>query len=307
MPDMDWPDAAELFAPFETTIHDWTSFQEHVNDLVGMHGGERFVWRGQSDAKWGLRSSLYRKLADQLLSTPTEDQVIAAEKKLLKLARIEWRLDGIPALQLFAQMQHVGVPTRLIDVTFNPLIAAWFAVARNDSTDDLPGRLLAFTQNNRPLQLHTGWNTNTPRWHRLGSDQERRTVNWGTGLGRKIWRPPALHGRIPAQNAAFIVDGLPIDALDVDGNLPTRRSRWLASELRWHASVPMRLARVEEDRLPRKAPVFTFLITPNAKREIRFQLEENFGYKFATVYADIEGLAEYVNSWPADALTGTYP
>ena len=37
-----------------------------------------------------------------------------------------------------------------------------------------------------------------------------------TGLGRKIWRPPARHGRIPAQNAAFIVDGSPIDALDVN-------------------------------------------------------------------------------------------
>lgn len=303
---MGWPDASELFQPFEEQIDSWEAFQHQVNSLAGMHGSERFVWRGQTDSRWGLHSSLYRTLADQLEAVPQEDQLVAAEKRLLKLARIEWRLDGIPALQLFAQMQHVGVPTRLIDVTFNPLIAAWFAVARNDSTDDLPARLFAFTINNRPLQLNTGWNPNTPRWHRLNSEHSRRAVNWGTGLGRKIWRPPALHGRIPAQNAAFILDGVPVDALDVDGSLPTRRSRWLASELRWHASVPMRLARVQEDRLPRKAPVFTFVITPRAKQEIRYQLEESFGYKFATVYADIEGLAEYVRTWPGDALTGTH-
>jgi hypothetical protein len=102
------------------------------------------------------------------------------------------------------------------------------------------------------------------------------------------------------------VDGSPIDALDVDGRIPTRRSRWSASELRWHASVPIRLAHLGEDRLPRKAPVFTFLITPEAKQEIRYQLEELFGYRFATVYADIEGLAEYVRNWPADALIGEY-
>lgn len=306
MPPMEWPDSSELFTPFEAHIDGWQPFQEQVNGLSGAHGSERFVWRGQSDARWGLYSSLYRKLADQLGHPPTEDELVAAEKNLLKLARIEWRLDGVPALQLFAQMQHVGVPTRLIDVTFNPLIAAWFAVARSEQTDDQSGRLFAFTDDNRPLQLHTGWNTNTPRWHRLSGDAARREANWGTGLGRKIWRPPALHGRIPAQNAAFIVDGPPVDALDIDGNVPTRRSRWSAAELRWHASVPMRLARVEEDRLPRKAPVFTFVISAAAKREIRFQLEENFGYRFATVYADIEGLAEYVKAWPGDALAGAY-
>lgn len=60
----------------------------------------------------------------------------------------------------------------------------------------------------------------------------------------------------------------------------------------------MRLAHVGEDRLPKKAPVFTCRITPEAKDEIREQLGERFGYRFAMVYAGIEGMDEYVNRWP---------
>jgi hypothetical protein len=298
------PDASDLFAPWEGWIDSWSSFQHEVNELTSIYANERFVWRGHANARWGLRSSLDRVLTAQLNRPPTEDDLVAAEKRLLKLARIEWRLDGTPALQLFAQMQHVGVPTRLLDVTFNPLIAAWFAVARDRSNDEEPARLLVFTDSNRPLQLHTGWNTNTPRWHRLPDEATRRRVDWGTGLGRKIWRPPALHNRIPAQNAAFILDGSPIDALESDRPRPNGRSMWAAAELRRYASVPMRLAHVGEDRLPKKAPVFTYRITPAAKNEIREQLEERFGYRFATVYADIEGMAEYLKRWP-ETISGT--
>lgn len=45
--------------------------------------------------------------------------------------------------------------------------------------------------------------------------------------------------------------------------------------------------------------MFTYRITPEAKHEIRIQLEERFGYRFATIYADITGMAEYMKRWPA--------
>ena len=55
-------------------------------------------------------------------------------------------------------------------------------------------------------------------------------------------------------------------------------------------------------RLPTKAPVFTYRITTQAKNEIREQLEERFGYRFATVYADAGGMAEYVKRRPEQLL-----
>jgi hypothetical protein len=298
MSQLDHIDANELFEPWQVPIDGWDAFQAEVNRVTALHPDRRFVWRGQADSRWGLHSSLYRLLANTSEVLPKEGDLNRAEARLLHLARAEWRLDGIPALPLFAQMQHVGVPTRLLDVTYNPLIAAWFAVASDSDTDQQPGRLLAFTTR-EPVQLNSNWNTNTPRWHRLNDDAQRQAVNWGTGLGRKIWRPPALHGRIPAQNAAFILDGVPIEALEAGRDRRDGRSMWAANELRRYSSVPMRLAEVGEDRLPRKAPVFTYVITARAKDEIREQLEQSFGYRFATIYADIEGLAEYVKKKPA--------
>jgi FRG domain len=134
----------------------------HLPVMRAVHPDDLGVWRGQSDARWPLTSALYREVALQLGRVPTEADLVAAEQRLLRLARSEWRLDGIPALPLFARMQHVGAPTRLIDATLNPLIAVWFAVAAgSDQTD---GRLIAFTIKTK-IQLDTKWNTNTPRWH----------------------------------------------------------------------------------------------------------------------------------------------
>lgn len=286
-------DASEFFQPWERNVDSWDGLLDEIKLISSAYPGDSFVWRGQSDASWGVKSSLYRSLEKEHAVQPTEDNLIAAERELLRLARIDWRLDGIPALQLFAQLQHVGAPTRLLDVTLNPLIAAWFAVC--GTADGKDARLFAFVNNRRPLQLNSSWNTNTPRWHRLRSVDARRAVNWGTGLGRKIWRPPALHNRIPAQNAAFIVDGVPLDTAETGRIVPDDRSRWTPEQVRNYASVPLKLSRPREGRLPKdNAPVFTYRIAHNAKEQIKHELEDRFGFRFATIYADIEGLAQYV-------------
>lgn len=65
----------------------------------------------------------------------------------------------------------------------------------------------------------------------------------------------------------------------------------------------MRLAHIRGGRLPTSyAPVFTYRISVGAKHQIRQQLEERFGYRFSTVYADIEGLAEYAKRWPEELI-----
>lgn len=50
-----------------------------------------------------------------------------------------------------------------------------------------------------------------------------------------------------------------------------------------------------------KGLVFTYRITAAAKPAIRRQLEERFGYRFASIYADIEGPAEHLRR-PPDKL-----
>ena len=88
--------------------------------------GQSFAWRGTSSADYDLRSALHRHLG-----RADESQVRRAEVDLLRRAR-KWGL-GVTAsgpvddLQLLADLQHFGIPTRLIDFTSNPMTALWFA------------------------------------------------------------------------------------------------------------------------------------------------------------------------------------
>lgn len=290
-------DATPLYEPYERVVENWPQLQSAINEFGDAYRQEAFVWRGQADARWPLTSSLYREVAVQRGHVPTEQDLVRAEERILRLARMEWRLDGIPALQLFARMQHVGVPTRLIDATLNPLIASWFAV-QSEKDMDVDARLFAFTVKSR-IQLNTRWNGNTPRWH--APQPSYRPDDWGTGLGRRVWQPPALHGRIPAQSAVFLLDGVPDYGPEhsLSRIQPDEPQTWPAHALREFASIPVRFSRIRPQSRPMsKGLVFTYRITAAGKRQIRHQLEDRFGYRFATIYADIEGLAEYLRGHP---------
>jgi hypothetical protein len=102
-----------------------------VMSILGSIGvfssGQKFAWRGTSSADYDLRSSLHRRLG----ARASEAQVRSAEEDILRRART-WGLGVTPSgpvddLQLLADLQHYGVPTRLIDFTSNPMTALWFA------------------------------------------------------------------------------------------------------------------------------------------------------------------------------------
>ncbi len=109
-----------------------------------------YAWRGQPDASWGFSSSLFRALESNALET-TEEALRDRELGILHEAR-RWGLGrdlGASAtdMHLLAVLQHHGVPTRLIDVTSNPMTALWFATERRREPDGgearCPGVLFA--------------------------------------------------------------------------------------------------------------------------------------------------------------------
>ena len=293
--------AVRLFQPWEEDIESWALFQAMANELTDRYREREMVWRGARRADWGVMSSLYRTLYGHLGRPPTEDELNTAEEKMLALARRDWRFDGMPALETMAHLQHFGAPTRLLDVSENPLIALWFAVDGSEVDDRFDSRLFAFVTHERAISLNERWYGRDPHWHKLHDDLARRAAKWGTGLGRRVWRPPAFNSRISSQNAAFLIDGVPLDA-ERHGHgrkSPETDETWAADEMSQANSIPLKVTKIRVGTLAdSSAPVFTFRIRAEAKKEIRDQLERRYGYRASSIYSDMNGLASYLAARP---------
>ena len=113
-------------------IESWTEFTDTVKASLPKNSAfqKAYLWRGQADASWSLRTSLRRALGD--LSTAealiTETALERQFRRQLAARSVEIVGDGNDPFDLWAVMQHHGAPTRLLDWTWSPYVAAYFAV-----------------------------------------------------------------------------------------------------------------------------------------------------------------------------------
>ncbi len=97
---------------------------------------QSWLFRGQADAQWNLEPSVHRGY------TPQQERYLTNEFRV----RASGRHFACPMNTDFpgwlALMQHYGLPTRLLDWSYSPLVAAFFAVhpdyapARQHQTKD---------------------------------------------------------------------------------------------------------------------------------------------------------------------------
>jgi FRG domain len=124
------PFPQDYWASFERRVTTLGEFVEAVRMISAYQARTRtrFVWRGAADARWPLHSSLVRKYIERNGHVPLERALRDFEEEVVDEAR-EWGLDWhssggrLTALELLAALQHYGVPTRMLDFTFNPLVA----------------------------------------------------------------------------------------------------------------------------------------------------------------------------------------
>lgn len=307
-----------FFSPFDHVVTSWSDIRESIDNIIEKFGSVGFRWRGQKDSKWGLYSSLYRYLlGERGISLPgeteisvqhqkyfpTESDMVNAEHRILNIARSKWRFDHLPALEIFARLQHFGGPTRLIDVTSNPYVALWFAVEANTQQDEeSDARLFALgtkTMNSTAAEAFELTEENSgriPNWHSWNDLNSRMLNQWGTGKIKRVWRPPAYEQRILSQNASFLIDGLPIYSPQIK---QLSRRGFDASDFYACTSVFTRTYTLQTDPKdidPEFAPNFCFLIPAEQKKVIRDQLSEHFGFSMSSVYPDMMGLSDFLLS-----------
>jgi hypothetical protein len=111
----------------EVRIQSWSQF----NDYIATRDG--WAFRGQCNADWPLLSSLPRRL---LQHNVPRDQWRQREERAIRVFRrkahvyLPDKAALLDDLRCLAMMQHHGAPTRLLDFTKSPFVAAFFALEK---------------------------------------------------------------------------------------------------------------------------------------------------------------------------------
>jgi len=257
-----------------------------------------YAWRGQNDASWDFSASLFREIRDEG-RVATEELLRKRELEILDEAR-RWGLgrDLGPSatdMHLLAVLQHHRVPTRLIDVTANPMTALWFATEahrpdRDGNVSRTPGVLFAVDV------TKTDWYETFQ--HSEGQTYEHLTNPLAatykhalekSGSKREMFRAfPALPDeRMKAQEGFFLGSAVPkkhkapgVMGLNPIGDIPGKEKL-------------QNLLRTERGKGRPVSLSFCAIVIPAAlKDKLRDPLKHTYNRRRRVLFPDVDGFRE---------------
>jgi hypothetical protein len=133
-------------------IEDWEVFKSYVNSLER----RRYIYRGQGNSEWQLQTSFHRSGRSSLDKYIISD-VNELHTLLSSMTKYQFDLNNSMQYAAFISLaQHHGYPTPLLDWSWSPYVAAFFAM-----------RNVRHVENNSKVRIYKfdcrEWNLKT--WH----------------------------------------------------------------------------------------------------------------------------------------------
>lgn len=266
-----------------------------VNRIGTWAVSRRSAFRGVKNHTWPIQSSLQRFLDEHHDPAYVHDEVRnrSAELQVLTLAR-RWELDdgGLLADQnLLARLQHHGSPTRLVDVTSDPMTALWFATEPVDERG-AHGVVFAFDITDYPVlaanPTATWGSIDDPHgWHFMHELSESQASQRPF-----VVMPFPRDARMAAQQGFFLTGAVPsnptipgVDAFLLKADPPGRARLETVFGARGRG-------------YPARIPFVAIVVPRKLKAKIRTALASTWNRRQETLFPDLAGLAAAIKEDP---------
>lgn len=256
-------------------INSWQELQE----TVAGNGFRSWAFRGQSDANWNLEPTLRRYFKSYSIHPSVWSK---QEKRVYRIFRRKAHqfLQHLPkdgdAFEWLAIMQHHGAPTRLLDFTWSPYVAAFFALQQATNNSAIWAVFPSKLRNE--LKVGSKDHNDIGPW-KSGNYEEYFIPNKHNFIAQG--EPYRMNRRLIAQSGTFVI--------------PSRIDRTVTEIL-------------DENGLTESCLV-KFELNTAAMRHETLRNLYNMNITNATLFPDLDGLAksmalEFELHWAYDPLTG---
>lgn len=277
-----------------------TTLEEFVSEILGRTVADSRVatYRGHGNSAFRLSPSIFRKVA-----TRENEHILLRE--LIAAHPDDFTADA-SALELLVRMQHYSLPTRLLDVSFNPLAALYFACEstkkrvarivagkRTTRSVEADGQVVILTVPKRRVKYFDSdtvsilANLARLRWdlkRKIDTDLDQNAFNEDLPVRR------LLHF-IRQESAGFEAGIVPSDLDDILLVKPKQNNRRILAQS--GAFFVFGLQEELEDPIPRRIEIDRITVQADAKEDILKQLDK-LGINEKTLFPEIERAARYI-------------
>lgn len=266
-----------------TQIKALSSIDDALLEVINHFGPQFPFWRGHANIKWSLTAEVFRKVSGK-------EPFNEASLMRYFMAQAESRYPRCPAITdsvgwlMFAR--HYGLPTRLLDWSYSPLVALYFAAQEHRDFPDADGCLWALHPGLMNLQMAGRSGVFSPEEKAvidhaeiaLSSNQDdRRKKTEALNVRTFAMGAREIDPRLFAQQGAFTIQADDADLADIPYCVVGR------------AEMPVRWR-------------IAFQVPKVAKQKVRQTLEW-LSIRKSTLFPDLATLAEDLKERPIAEVT----